>query len=356
MTFPGGLRQEEAPSTPCRSEAAASLDVAVLGAGSWGTALAVLLARNGHTTRLWGRNKAALDIIARRGSNERYLPGQRFPGGLVVVEPELSRAVDAAVACLVAVPSHAFAELTARLAALPAKPTGLLWATKGLDPASGGLLHAVAARLLPPGVHLGVLSGPTFAGEVARRLPTAVTLAATDAGFAREWAVRLANPRFRVYTSDDLAGVQVAGAVKNVLAIAAGIADGLGFGANTRAALIARGLSEMVRLGEAAGGRAATFMGLAGLGDLVLTCTDDQSRNRRFGLALARGVAPGDAAARMGQVVEGVETSAQVARLARRLAVDMPICEQVRAVVTGASSAADAVEALLAREAARRES
>ena len=356
MTSPGGLRQEEAPSTPCRSEAAASLDVAVLGAGSWGTALAVLLARNGHTTRLWGRNKAALDIIARRGSNERYLPGQRFPGGLVVVEPELSRAVDAAVACLVAVPSHAFAELTARLAALPAKPTGLLWATKGFDPASGGLLHAVAARLLPPGVHLGVLSGPTFAGEVARRLPTAVTLAATDAGFAREWAVRLANPRFRVYTSDDLAGVQVAGAVKNVLAIAAGIADGLGFGANTRAALIARGLSEMVRLGEAAGGRAATFMGLAGLGDLVLTCTDDQSRNRRFGLALARGVAPGDAAARMGQVVEGVETSAQVARLARRLAVDMPICEQVRAVVTGASSAADAVEALLAREAARRES
>ena len=289
-------------------------DVAVLGAGSWGTALAVLLARNGHTTLLWGRDEAALDIIARRGSNERYLPGQRFPGGLIV-EPELSRAVDAAAACLVAVPSHAFAELTARLAALPASPAGLLWATKGLDPAGGGLLHAVAARSLPPGVPLGVLSGPTFAGEVARRLPTAVTLAATDAGFAREWAARLASPRFRVYTSDDLAGVQIAGAVKNVLAIAAGIADGLGFGANTRAALIARGLSEMARLGEAAGGRAATFMGLAGLGDLVLTCTDDQSRNRRFGLALARGAAPGDAAARMGQVVEGVETSAQVLRL-----------------------------------------
>ena len=329
-------------------------DVAVLGAGSWGTALAVLLARNGHTTLLWGRDEAALEIIARRGSNERYLPGQRFPSGLIV-EPELSRAVDAAAACLVAVPSHAFAELTARLAALPASPAGLLWATKGLDPAGGGLLHAVAARSLPPGVPLGVLSGPTFAREVARRLPTAVTLAATDAGFAREWAARLASPRFRVYTSDDLAGVQIAGAVKNVLAIAAGIADGLGFGANTRAALIARGLSEMARLGEAAGGRAATFMGLAGLGDLVLTCTDDQSRNRRFGLALARGAAPGDAAARMGQVVEGVETSAQVLKLARRLAVEMPICEQVRAVVTGESGATAAVETLLAREAGRRE-
>ena len=329
--------------------------VAVLGAGSWGTALAVLLARNGHTTLLWGRDEAALAAIARCGSNERYLPGQRLPPGLVV-EPVLSRAVDAAAACLVAVPSHAFVELTARLAALPGSRAGLLWATKGLDPSSGGLLHAVAAELLPAGVPLGVLSGPTFAGEVARRLPTAVTLAATDTGFARQWAARLANSRFRVYTSDDLAGVQLAGAVKNVLAIAAGIADGLGFGANTRAALIARGLSEMVRLGEAVGGRAATFMGLAGLGDLVLTCTDDQSRNRRFGLALARGFAPDDAAARVGQVVEGVETSAQVVRLARRLAVEMPICEQVRAVVTGASSAAEAVEALLAREAARRES
>ena len=254
-----------------------------------------------------------------------------FPASIsptaLTVEPVLSRAVGAADACLVAVPSHAFAELVAALAAMPASRAGLLWATKGLDPSSGRLLHEVAAELLPPGAPLGVLSGPTFAAEVARRLPTAVTLAATDAGFAREWADRLANPRFRVYTSDDVAGVQIAGAVKNVLAIAAGIADGLGFGANTRAALIARGLSEMVRLGEAAGGRAVTFMGLAGLGDLVLTCTDDQSRNRRFGLALARGVPPDDAAAALGQVVEGVETSAQVMELARQYRVQMPICE-----------------------------
>ena len=329
-------------------------DVAVLGAGSWGTALAISLARNGHETLLWGRDAAMLAAVARRGSNEKYLPGQRFPDRLGI-EPVLSRAVDAAGACLIAVPSHAFRETVAALASMPAGRHGLLWATKGLDPSSGRLLHEVAAELLPPGVPLGVLSGPTFAEEVARRLPTAVTLAATDAGFAREWAARLASSRLRVYTSEDLAGVQIAGAVKNVLAIAAGIADGLGFGANTRAALIARGLSEMVRLGEAAGGRAATFMGLAGLGDLVLTCTDDQSRNRRFGLALARGASPAEAVAGVGQVVEGVETSAHVMRLARRFGVEMPICEQIRAVVTGASSAGEAVETLLAREAARPE-
>ena len=329
-------------------------DIAVLGAGSWGTALAILLARNGHATLLWGRDDAMLAAIARCGSNEKYLPGQRFPDRLAV-EPNLARALDAADACLVAVPSHAFREMVVALAGTPTARSGLLWATKGLDPSSGRLLHEVAAEILPVGVPLGVLSGPSFAGEVARRLPTAVTLAATDSGFAREWAARLANPRFRVYTNDDLAGVQIAGAVKNVLAIAAGIADGLGFGANARAALIARGLSEMVRLGEAAGGRAATFMGLAGLGDLVLTCTDDQSRNRRFGLALARGVAPAEAAAAVGQVVEGVETSARVLGLARRFEVEMPICAQVRAVVTGSSSAGEAVEALLARDAARPE-
>ena len=329
-------------------------DVAVLGAGSWGTALAILLARNGRATLLWGRDEAAMAAMARRRTNEKYLPGQRFPDGLAI-EPMLSRAVAAADACLVAVPSHAFGTLVAALAQMPSCGSGLLWATKGLDPASRRPLHEVAAERLPSGVPLGVLSGPTFAGEVARRLPTAVTLAATDERFARAWTSRLTNARFRVYTSDDLVGVQIAGAVKNVLAIAAGIADGLGFGANTRAALIARGLSEMVRLGEAAGGHAATFMGLAGLGDLVLTCTDDQSRNRRFGLALARGATPDEAAAGVGQVVEGVEASAHATGLARRLGVEMPICEQVRAVVTGASSAADAVEALLAREVARAE-
>ena len=329
-------------------------DVAVLGAGSWGTALAILLARNGHETLLWGRDEAMLAAIAERGSNEKYLPGQLLPVRLAV-EPDFARAVDAAANCLVAVPSHAFGAMVDALAVRSAARRGLLWATKGLDPSSGRLLHEVAVERLPPGVPLGVLSGPTFAGEVARRLPTAVTLAATDAGFAGEWAARLANTRFRVYTSDDLAGVQIAGAVKNVLAIAAGIADGLGFGANARAALVARGLSEMVRLGEAAGGRATTFMGLAGLGDLVLTCTDDQSRNRRFGLALARGASPAESAAEVGQVVEGVETSARVMGLARRLRVEMPICEQVRAVVTGAASAVEAVEALLARDAARPE-
>ena len=326
-------------------------DVAVLGAGAWGTALAVLLARNGLGTVLWGRDARYLAAVAERGGNEKYLPGVRLPDRLAV-EPDFARVVDAAGHCLVAVPSHAFRTTVDAFAARPAANRGLLWATKGLDPSSGRLLHDVAAVRLPPGTPLGVLSGPTFAGEVARRLPCAVTLAATGAGFAAEWAARLGNSRFRVYTSDDLAGVQIAGAVKNVLAIAAGIADGLAFGANARAALVARGLTEMARLGEAAGGRAETFMGLSGLGDLVLTCTDDQSRNRRFGLALARGAPPAEAAAEIGQVVEGVETSARVMGLARRFGVEMPICEQVRAVVTGAASALEAVEALLARDAA----
>ena len=326
----------------------------MFGAGSWGTALAALLAGNGHEVVLWGRDETTLTAISRSRSNEKYLPGLRLPERLTV-EPNLSRAIAAATEWLVAVPSHAFEELVVRLAGMSASPSGLLWATKGLDPASGRLLHEVAAELMPSGVPLGVLSGPTFAAEVARRLPTAVTLAGTDDGFARKWAARLSNSRFRVYTSDDLAGVQIAGGVKNVLAIAAGIADGLGFGANTRAALIARGLSELVRLGEAAGGRPATFMGLAGLGDLVLTCTDDQSRNRRFGLALARGASPAEAVAAVGQVVEGIETSARVMALAQRFGVEMPICEQVRAVVTGASSAGEAVQALLARDAARPE-
>ena len=326
-------------------------DIVVLGAGSWGTALAILLARNGHDTLIWGRDEAVLAAIAERGSNDKYLPGPQVPDRLAV-EPDFARAVESATNCLVAVPSHAFRVIVDAFAATPAAHRGMLWATKGLDPSSGRLLHEVAAERLPAGVPLGVLSGPTFAGEVARRLPTAVTLAATDAGFAAQWASRLANSRFRIYTGDDLVGVQIAGAVKNVLAIAAGIADGLGFGANARAALVARGLAEMVRFGEAAGGRTATFMGLAGLGDLVLTCTDDQSRNRKFGLALARGASPGEAAATVGQVVEGVETSARVMSLARRFGVEMPICEQVRDVVTGASSPVEAVEALLARDAA----
>ena len=323
-------------------------DVTVVGAGSWGTALAITLARNGHSTRLWGRDGNALDAIARTATNSKYLPGHELPPSLKI-EPTLAKA---AGAHLVAVPSHAFSNLVEALSALPASRFGVLWATKGLDPSSGRLLHEVAEERLPAGTPTGVLSGPSFAGEVARRLPTAVTLASTNAVFARDWAARLTNPRFRVYTSDDIVGVQIAGAVKNVLAIAAGIADGLGFGSNTRAALIARGLNELSRLGEAAGGRATTFMGLAGLGDLVLTSTDDQSRNRRLGLALARGVPARDAAASFGQVVEGIETSAQVMSLAQRFGVEMPICEQVRAVVTGATTAGEAVRALLARAAA----
>ena len=291
-------------------------DVTVIGAGSWGTALAITLARNGHPTSLWGRDENALAAIARTRINAKYLPGHHLPPSLEI-ETTLAKAAGSAGAHLVAVPSHGFANLIATLSEIPACRAGVLWATKGLDPSSGRLLHEVAEELLPAGTPVGILSGPTFAGEVARQLPTAVTLASPDPNFARAWATRLTNSRFRVYTSDDIIGVQVAGAVKNVLAIAAGISDGLGFGANTRAALIARGLSELARLGEAAGGKGMTFMGLAGLGDLLLTSTDDQSRNRRLGLALARGVPARDAAASLGQVVEGIATSAQVLALAQ---------------------------------------
>lgn len=321
--------------------------VAVLGAGSWGTALAVLLAGNGCPVRLWGHEPEHVARLRADRENRELLPGVPFPAGL---EPEADLAAALAFApdLLVVVPSHAFAETLERMGALP-PGARLAWATKGLEPRSAEPLHQVARARLGDAVPLAVVSGPTFAGEVVRRLPTAVTVASDDMGFARDLAARLHNETFRVYLSDDVVGVEVGGAVKNVMAIAAGIADGLGFGANTRAALITRGLAEISRLGMAAGGRAETFMGLAGLGDLVLTCTDDQSRNRRFGLALARGLDAEAAARAIGQVVEGVGTTHEVKRLAARLGVEMPITEQVHAVLFEGRSPEAAVRALLAR-------
>jgi glycerol-3-phosphate dehydrogenase (NAD(P)+) len=246
------------------------------------------------------------------------------------------------------VPSHAFREVARRLRPLIAEDAPVSWATKGLEPGSGKLLHQVAEDELGPR-SMAVLSGPTFAGEVARGLPTAITVAATAWAHAERLAGYLHARYFRAYTSDDLVGVQIGGAAKNVLAIAAGAADGLGFGANTRAALITRGLAELMRLGMALGGRQETFMGLAGLGDLALTCTDDQSRNRRMGLALARGLSVAEARAEIGQEVEGVRTAAEVHALARRLRVDMPISEQTYRVLAGELRPEAAVRALLER-------
>jgi len=325
--------------------------VAVLGAGSWGTALAVQLARVGNEVRLWGRDAAALETMRETRVNARYLPSAPFPGTLVA-EPDLERALAAASTVLVVVPSHAFRATLASLAthAETVGPGfGLAWATKGLELASGELPHRVARATLPEVVRLAVLSGPTFATEVGEGLPTAMTVAASDTGFARELSVRLSSAAFRVYTGGDMIGVEVGGAVKNALAIAAGLSDGLGYGANARVALITRGLREMTRFGVALGADTATFAGLAAMGDLVLTCTDDQSRNRRMGLALARGLAPDAAAAEIGQVVEGVKAARAVHEQARRLGVEMPIVEQVYRIVHEGVDPREAVRTLLAR-------
>ncbi len=323
--------------------------VAVLGAGSWGTALAVLLARNGTPVMLWARDPARVAAMQTQRRNERYLPDILFPDGITVTA-ELPKALAQADDILLAVPSHSF-RTTLRAIAPLLKPTArLAWASKGLEEGSRKLLHEVCGEELGDTVSPAVISGPTFAREVAAGLPTAVTVASRDGAIAAFFAHRLHGATFRAYTSDDVTGVELGGAVKNVLAIATGIADGIGFGANTRAALITRGLAEMMRLGAVIGGRPETFMGLAGLGDLVLTCTDNQSRNRRFGLALGGGVAPEQALQTIGQVVEGIKTAAEVRELARSHGVEMPITEQVYRVLYERLAPSAAVDALLARE------
>lgn len=321
--------------------------IAVLGAGSWGTALALVVARNGYRVRLWDHWPAQVADLTQDRENRRFLPGFPLPDNLEPVL-ELRQALEGAAEILVVVPSHGFAAL---LRALPplGPDVGLAWATKGLEPGTNRLLHEVALDVLGPR-DVAVVSGPSFAAEVARGLPTAVTVASPQLEQARRVAAYLHGERFRAYTSDDLIGVQVGGAAKNVLAIATGIADGLGFGANTRAALITRGLAELTRFGTALGGRLETFMGLAGLGDLVLTCTDDQSRNRRLGLALARGASVEEARRQIGQEVEGVITARSVHHLAQRLGVEMPIGEQVYRVLYEGRTPEEATRSLLARE------
>lgn len=323
--------------------------VVVLGAGSWGTALAILLARNGQPTTLWGRNAASMALLADSRCNTRFLPGAVFPQNLQTTS-NLAHALSTASDSLVAVPSHAFRDTLKLLAAQAPAALRVACATKGIEPGSGKLPHQVAHEVMGNARPFAVISGPTFAREVAAGLPTAVTVASSDAHFASELAMRLHNDGFRAYTSDDVTGVQLGGAVKNVLAVAAGIADGLGLGANTRAALITRGLAEMMRLGVALGGQRETFMGLAGLGDLVLTCTDDQSRNRRLGLALARGTPLADALRDIGQSVEGVATAREVMRLAKAHGIEMPISEQVCSVLHEGKSPRAAVQTLLQRE------
>jgi glycerol-3-phosphate dehydrogenase (NAD(P)+) len=322
--------------------------VAVLGAGSWGTALAIQFARAGHPTRLWSRSAA--DVIAMRAQrqNSRYLSEAKFPDA-IEVHDDLAASVRGAAAIIIAVPSHSLRSLLRQLKPLLARDARLAWATKGFELDTGKLPHQVAYEVLGDRYPVAVLSGPTFAKEVGAGLPTAMTIASPDEEFAHQLATSLHASNFRAYTSTDIVGVEVGGAVKNVLAVGAGLSDGLGFGANTRIALITRGLSEVVRLGVALGAQAETFMGLAGLGDLVLTSTDNQSRNRRFGLALAAGKSVQDALRDIGQVVEGYTAARAVHAVALREKVDMPIVMGIYRILYENEPAKDVVKDLMTR-------
>ena len=332
-----------------RGATAEGIPVLVLGAGSWGTGLAVLLARHGRPTRLWGHDSAHLAALERDRCNRRHLPEVSFPDTLTLA-PELTSALCEVHDIVLAMPFKGLRSLAQRLAALRPRALRVALACKGIEAGTHKLGHEVLAETLGDGVPTAVISGPSFAREVVAGLPTAVTVASSDAGFATDLVSRLHQGTFRAYTSADVIGVELGGAVKNVLAIAAGVSDGLDFGANARAALISRGLAEMLRLGLALGGLRETFMGLAGLGDLVLSCTDDQSRNRRLGLMLGRGTPLPEALMAIGQVVEGVYTAREVQALAAVHRIDMPISEQVVRLLDGASGPSEAVQTLLARE------
>lgn len=321
--------------------------IAVFGAGAWGTALAQAFSAT-HEVCLWGRDRAHLDMIARTRENQRYLPGVHLHENLRV-ESDFARAAQNADLHLVVTPLGGLRDTVRELHRVQ-PTTPLLWACKGLEAGSGRLPHEIIAEELGPGSASGVLTGPSFAAEVARGQPTAITLAAVDEAFARHWVATLHQPHLRIYANTDLVGCEIGGAIKNVIAIAAGVSDGMGFGLNARAALITRGLAEIARLAEALGGRGETLMGLAGMGDLILTCTGDLSRNRRVGLELARGSTLDDILRTLGHVAEGVSTAREVVRLAQRSAAEMPICEAVDALLHQGLDARAAVERLLARD------
>ena len=316
--------------------------VAVLGAGAWGTAIAAVLSARLEVA-LWARDPAQAAAIAKTRRNERYLPGIDLPGQ-VRIESDLLPALQGAALALAATPVAALREV------LPKVKLPLVWLCKGFEEGTGLLPHEIAAQTMGAKARCAALSGPSFAAEVARGLPCALTLASQDAAFARETAALLHGGRMRIYYSTDLVGVEIGGAVKNVMAIAAGISDGLGLGLNARAALITRGLAEMARLGVALGGAAETLFGLAGAGDLILTATGDLSRNRRVGLELAQGRPLKDILQHLGHVAEGVRSAKEVARLARSKGVDMPVSDAVNAVLDGKLTPAKAVELLLSRD------
>ena len=323
--------------------------ISFFGAGSWGTALAIQAARNGNQTLLWGHLPQHIASLAEDRENKRYLAGFAFPD-LLKVTDDLKEAVEFSDILLISVPSHAFKDTLIKIKPFATRNIKIAWATKGFNPETGELLHQTVASVFTPETPAAVLSGPSFAREVAADLPSAVTIAATQQAFADQLAQIMHSPRFRTYTTNDIISVQVGGAVKNVLAIAAGIADGIGFGANTRAALVTRGIAEIMRFNNALGGQQETLMGLAGLGDLILTCTDDQSRNRRFGIALGQGKDKEQAILDIGQEVEGISAARETYRLAKKYAIDMPITEQTYRVLYDGLSPLSAVQNLLQRD------
>lgn len=324
------------------------MKLAVLGAGAWGTALAIQFAKR-HDVSLIARDAAAADVLNQSRENVRYLPGCVLPSNLTAsASPQY---LANAELIIVATPVAGLRDAL-RLLQQVAPRTPLVWACKGLEAASGLLPHQVVDDT-HPGAASGVLTGPSFAEELARGLPTAVVLASRDMAFARDTAQALHGGSLRVYASDDLVGAEVGGAVKNVLAIATGICDGLGLGMNARAALVTRGLAEITRFGIALGGRAETFMGLAGVGDLLLTCTGDLSRNRRVGFAIASGKSLDAITRELGHVAEGVHTAYEVTRRAEQLGIDMPITRSVVAVLEGRIAPCEVVEQLMMRDAKR---
>lgn len=322
--------------------------LAVLGAGSWGTALALQLARNGHDIDLWAHRSAHIAALNRDRENRRYLPGHIFPGNLNICT-DFGASIQAADAVLAVVPSHVFADLLYKIKPYIAT-TPLMWAIKGFDSQYGCLLSESFCRIFSPSHPYAILAGPSFAKEVAAGKPTAVTIAADTNNTAQTFARYFHGSNFLCYTATDTIGVQIGGAVKNVIAIAAGISDGLGCGANARAALITRGLREIIRLAVALGARPETLTGLAGLGDLLLTCTDNQSRNRCFGLALGMGQSPESAKTEIGQVIEGERATHDTYMLARSYQVRMPITEQLHRMLIGEITLQQTVYTLLNRE------
>lgn len=318
--------------------------IAVLGAGSWGTALAIQLARNELQVRLWGHDPAHIERLRTLRENTDYLPGYPLAENIDPVAT-LEAAVAQSLYLLIAIPSKGFRALLKELKPLITEDQVLFWASKGFEIETGMLLHEVIDEELPHHRY-GVISGPTFATEVARGLPAAIACAGNDAQTTAAIAERLRGHHFRAYTTEDIVGVELGGALKNVLAIAVGVADGLGFGANTRAALMTRGLSEIMRLGTQLGAHQETMMGLAGLGDIILTCTDDQSRNRRFGLALGQGKTIAQAEIEVGQTVEGLRAASAIHNKAKQLGLDLPIIQEVYSVLYENKDPHDAVRDL----------